>query len=136
MRISGILLGIILLFTTLYPTPEAKSYNKDDLGNISEQPAQKSVKIIQIIKPRTMHFWYIVDVEICAGPTQLYSPDLVISSDRDEIIETFWGIIMPYTCDTGRFFISAKNPDSIEVGFANSINSSPASKSPRTNEKY
>ncbi len=118
MKIPGIVLGILLLFSVYYTTAEAKTQYKQNFVNIKEPPLPKSVKIIQIIKPRTMHFWYIVDIEVCAGPVQLYSPELVISSDRDTIQQKFWGIIMPHTCDSDRFFISAKDPDSITVSFS------------------
>lgn len=97
---------------------DANIQHKPNFGSIKDPIQQKSITITQIIKPRTMHFWYIVDIEVCAGPVQLYSPELVISSDRDTIQQKFWGIIMPHTCDSNRFFISAKDPDSITVSFS------------------
>ena len=118
MKILGIALGIMLIFLIAPSMADANIQHKPNFGSIKDPIQQKSITITQIIKPRTMHFWYIVDIEVCAGPVQLYSPELVISSDRDTIQQKFWGIIMPHTCDSNRFFISAKDPDSITVSFS------------------
>ncbi len=128
MKALGIALAAILVLSVL-SIAEAKPYKtpiKKDLKEIKDPLDSKSVKITKITKPRTLHIWYIIEVQVCAGMEKLYSPDLEIASDRDTIQVTMWGLIMPKSCKTGEFFISANDPSTISVGFTTQTFREPA----------
>ncbi|MEM2160318.1 MAG: hypothetical protein QXN55_05115 [Candidatus Nitrosotenuis sp.] len=128
MRQLGILLAILLVLPIATGIAEAKTTYKiqKNLREIKDPTDTKSVKITMITKPRTMHFWYVINVAVCAGFEKLYSPDLVIKSDRDTIEVTVWGLIMPNTCKSNEFFIAANDPSTISVDFASPTLREPA----------
>lgn len=131
MRPLGIILAAILvctIFAVQYSEakPIPKNQVKKDLKEIKIPADSKSVKITMISKSRTLHVWHIVEVQVCAGTEKLYSPDLELSSDRDTIQVTMWGLIMPKSCKSGEFFIAANNPDTISVRFSSQTMREPA----------
>ena len=128
MMVLAVLMAAILVLSLFAVPSEAikpKSLKKD-FKDIKTPIQEKSVKITKISKPRTLHIWYIAEVQVCAGSEKLYSPELELSSDRDTIQVTMWGIIMPKSCKSGEFFIAANDPDSISASFANQSFREPA----------
>ena len=130
MKAIGIVLAALLVFTVLsvqyVEAKPVKNQIKKDIKEIKTPIDAKSVKITQISKSRTLHVWHIITVQVCAGPENLYSPDLEIKSDRDTIQVTMWGLIMPKTCKSGEFFIAANNPDTISASFSSQSFREPA----------
>ncbi|MGQ0605661.1 MAG: hypothetical protein ACT4OD_01735 [Candidatus Nitrosotenuis sp.] len=125
MRASGVLLAMFLTMSLLAvnhvdATTESKSKHsiKKDIKEIRKLIDDKTVKITKISKSRTLHIWHIVEIQVCAGMENLYSPDLELHSDRDSIQVTIWGLIVPKSCKTTEFFIAADDPDSISVNFS------------------
>lgn len=117
MKVSGVILAILLVVSVASAEAKPTSQIKKDIRDIKPPFDSKSVKILKITQTRTLHVWKIVQVQICAGPEKLYSPELKIDSDRDSIRVTVWGLIMPNTCKTNDFFIMADDPGSIVVSF-------------------
>ncbi|WP_100182204.1 hypothetical protein [Candidatus Nitrosotenuis aquarius] len=130
MKASGITLTILLVLAVFsiqfVEAKPVKTQIKKDIKDLNAPLDAKSAKIISISKPRTLHIWHIVGVQVCAGAEKLYSPDLELRSDRDVVQVTMWGLIMPKTCKSGEFFIAANNPDTISVSFSNQSFREPA----------
>lgn len=126
MKIAGITLAsflVFVIFSGIISDANAdhlKSKPAKNLQEIKPLDHTKTVKVTKITKSRTLHVWHIVEVQVCAGAEKLYSPDLQLSSDRDTIKVTIWGLIMPKSCKTNEFFIRADDPDSISVRFLDS----------------
>lgn len=126
MRLAGIVLAsflVLAIFAGLANNVYAdhlKSKTAKNLQEIKPLDYAKTAKVIKITKSRTLHVWSIVEVQVCAGAEKLYSPDLQLSSDRDTIKVTVWGLIMPKSCKANEFFIRADDPDSISVRFLDS----------------
>lgn len=113
---------VLLLFTNVINADAKISHqNHNFIKNhlLELKPTEdKTVTITMISKLRTMHVWYVVQVQTCAGNEKLYSPDITISSDKDSVDVTVWGLIMPNTCKTNEFFMRANDPNSIIVFFS------------------
>lgn len=124
-KTSGLLVLIIVLslFSNSILADSQINYNPKtnfkDIKEIQNQLEDKSVKIIKITKSRFLQILHIVTIETCAGKDKLYSPELVLKSDKESLTVKISGLIMPKICRTNEFFIRANNPDSISVSFSN-----------------
>lgn len=103
----------IFVDATHYKTAKTK-----DIRELKKPTEDKTVKITNLTKSRTLAILYIITVEVCAGREKLYSPELDLKSDRDSMTVKVAGLIMPKSCKSAEFFIRANDPDSISVGFA------------------
>ncbi len=83
---------------------KTKSVSQDD----------RSVRIINIATTSTSN---TVVVEICAGKTNTYNPEIHLESDRDALDMKMWGLIKAKTCRTNNFAIFANNPSTITATF-------------------
>jgi hypothetical protein len=97
---------------------KTKTSIKKDIRDLKVPHQDKTVKITTITKSRMLTILYIVGVEACAGKERLYSPEIVIKSDRESMTVKVAGLIMPKTCKNGEFFIRANDPSSISVEFS------------------
>ncbi len=93
--------------------------NLKHLKEIQAPLEDKSVKITKIIQSRFLQVLYIVTIETCAGKDKLYSPELILKSDKESITLKISGLIMSKACRTSEFFIRADDPNSISVSFSN-----------------
>lgn len=124
-KTSGLLVFIIILslFSNSILADSQINYkpktNFKDIKEIQNQLEDKSVKIIKITKSRFLQILHIVTIETCAGKDKLYSPELMLKSDKESLTVKISGLIMPKICRTNEFFIRANNPDSISVSFSN-----------------
>lgn len=124
-KTSGLLVFVIVLslFSNSIVADSQINYNPKtnfkDIKEIQNQLEDKSVKIIKITKSRFLQILHIVTIETCAGKDKLYSPELVLKSDKESLTVKISGLIMPKICRTNEFFIRANNPDSISVSFSN-----------------
>jgi len=124
---TAIVLLVFALLMSLLSNPilaDAKTTSKSNpnLKHIKEiqMPLEdKSVKITKITQSRFLQVLYIVTIETCAGKGKLYSPELILKSDKESITLKISGLIMPKACRTNEFFIRADNPNSISVSFSN-----------------
>ncbi|MEM3063742.1 MAG: hypothetical protein QW177_00055 [Candidatus Nitrosotenuis sp.] len=94
-----------------------KADTNNDIKNLNPPADTKTTKVTQITKSRMLSTLYIVTVEACAGRERLYSPEIELKSDMDELRVKIVGLIMPKACKSSDFFIRANNPNSISVGF-------------------
>lgn len=102
---------------------------KKDIRDVAQPREDKTVKIISTTKSRFLAILYIVGIQVCAGREKIYSPELEIKSDREEMTVKMAGLIMSNSCKSSEFFIRANNPDSISVEFAKARHAQiPASK--------
>src|SRR5690349_14508925 len=111
MNRAGVMLGVALVLSMLVSVgtidanaDHLKTKPHKDLKEIKLTDTTKSVKITKITKSRTLHVWNIVEVKVCAGMEKLYSPDLELTSDKDSVQVTMWGLIMPKSCKINEFF--------------------------------
>lgn len=115
-------ISMSLLSSPVLADSKAISKGKPNLKHIKEiqVPLEgKSVKITKITQSRFLQVLYIVTIETCAGIGKLYSPELILKSDKESIALKISGLIMPKVCRTSEFFIRADNPNSISVIFSN-----------------
>lgn len=99
--------------------PNSAKPNLKYIKEIQTPLEDKSVKITKIIQSRFLQVLYVVAIETCAGKDKLYSPELILKSDKESITLKISGLIMPKACRTNEFFIRADNPNSISVSFSN-----------------
>lgn len=122
-KIAGLLAFIMVMSLFSSPMADAKPNSaKPNLKYIKEiqTPLEdKSVKITKIIQSRFLQVLYVVAIETCAGKDKLYSPELILKSDKESITLKISGLIMPKACRANEFFIRADNPNSISVSFSN-----------------
>ncbi|QLH08828.1 hypothetical protein DSQ19_04435 [Candidatus Nitrosotenuis sp. DW1] len=123
----AILLFVLVISLSLLSSPilaysKAVSKSNTSLKHIKgvQIPLEdKSVKITKITQSRFLQVLYVVTIEICAGMDKLYSPELILKSDKESLTLKISGLIMPKACRTNEFFIRADNPYSISVSFSN-----------------
>jgi hypothetical protein len=115
-------ISLSLLSSAALADSKTISKSRPSLKHIKEiqiPPEDKSVKITKITQSRFLQVLYIVTIETCAGIDKLYSPELILKSDKDSVTLKISGLIMPKACRTNEFFIRADNPNSISVIFSN-----------------
>lgn len=100
-------------------TPSKNNQSPKYIKEIQKPPEDKSVKITKIIQSRFLQVLYVVTIETCAGKEKMYSPELILKSDKESVTLKISGLIMSNTCRTSEFFIRAGDPASISVVFSN-----------------